>query len=118
MTSYVAPANVLFDIDRAELRPGSTVSLRAIARSIAATAPHSPLLVEGHTDDLGSAAHGIALSQRRAAAVADWLVDEAGIDRARITERGWGEEKPAFTNATAAGRQANRRVVISVVRIP
>jgi outer membrane protein OmpA-like peptidoglycan-associated protein len=113
-TSYVAPAEVLFDTDSPELRPGAGPALREIARQIRADAPGARLLVEGHTDDRGDADYGQRLSELRAATVADWLVDVAGFDRSLITTRGYGETRPAYPNDSAAHRQLNRRVVITV----
>ena len=114
-TAYVAPARVLFDVDQATIRPGAQSALRAIAARIRRTAPGRPLLVEGHTDDRGSAAHGLVLSRRRADAVATWLASH-GFRRSRISTRGYGEAVPAVPNTSAANRQKNRRVVINVRR--
>jgi outer membrane protein OmpA-like peptidoglycan-associated protein len=116
-TAYVAPARVLFDTDKAAIRPAAYGALRAIAARITATAPGSRLLVEGHTDDRGSARHGLVLSRQRARAVADWLV-EHGFERSRIRTRGFGETAPAVPNTSATNRQKNRRVVISVLARP
>jgi OmpA-OmpF porin, OOP family len=67
--------------------------------------------VRGYTDSTGSAAHNLALSERRAQAVADYL-KENGIASGRLTVKGLGEENPVASNATAEGRQKNRRVVL------
>lgn len=66
--------------------------------------------IEGHTDDTGSAAHNKSLSQRRADAVRQTLIDHFGIDAKRLNAIGYGEERPVADNTTAAGRQQNRRV--------
>jgi outer membrane protein OmpA-like peptidoglycan-associated protein len=113
-TSYVAPSVALFDFDRAEIRPDAEESLQQIVRSIRRDAPGEPLLVEGHTDDIGSARYAIDLSRRRAEAVAEWLVVRGGIDRALITTKGLGETAPTVPNTSEANRQRNRRVVITV----
>lgn len=114
-TSYVAPAEVLFAKDSAGLRSSAVSALRAIAREIRRTAPGGRLLVEGHTDDLGSAAHGLELSQQRADAVAGWLATGGGFDPSMIATKGWGEAKPAYPNDGAENRERNRRVVITVI---
>ena len=114
-TSYVAPARVLFDSDQAELRPGADEALRSIVRQISAEAPGARLLVEGHTDDRGDEDYGLQLSERRAETVARWLIEEAGLDEALISTRGYGETRPAYPNDTPAHQQLNRRVVITVV---
>ena len=115
-TSYVAPAQVLFASDQSTLQPGAIPALRAIARQLRADAPGSRLLVDGHTDDRGSAEYGLELSRRRAETVARWLVEAASFDAALITTRGYGETRPAYPNDTPARQQLNRRVVITTVR--
>jgi outer membrane protein OmpA-like peptidoglycan-associated protein len=115
-TAYVAPARVLFETDRAEIRPRAAAALRTIARRIRRGPPAGALLVEGHTDDRGAASYGLDLSERRAEAVADWLVTAAGFPRGVITTRGFGEAAPVVPNTSDANRQQNRRVVITVTR--
>jgi outer membrane protein OmpA-like peptidoglycan-associated protein len=72
--------------------------------------PELRLTVEGHTDDVGSATTNQSLSARRAEAVRQALVAQHGVDAARLEARGFGATRPASPNATAEGRQANRRV--------
>ena len=115
-TSFVAPARVLFATDSAELRPAAYPELRTIARRIAARAPGEPVLVEGHTDDRGSAAYGLRLSRARAEAVAGWLSREGGIPGRLLRTRGLGESSPVVPNTSPENRQRNRRVVISIPR--
>lgn len=115
-TSFVAPAQVLFATDSAALRPAAFPELRAIARQIAARAPGEPVLVEGHTDDRGSAAYGLQLSRARAETVARWLRREGGIRAGLLTTRGLGESSPVVPNTSSENRQRNRRVVISIPR--
>lgn len=67
--------------------------------------------VEGHTESTGSEAKNKALSKRRADSVVNALV-KAGIDAARLSSKGWDQEKPMVDNATEAGRAKNRRVKI------
>lgn len=67
--------------------------------------------IEGHTDDTGAAAYNKSLSQRRATAVRQVLIDRYGIDASRLDAVGYGEEKPIADNTSAQGRQQNRRVV-------
>lgn len=115
-TSFVAPAQVLFATDSAALRPAAYPELRAIARQVAARAPGKPVLVEGHTDDRGSAAYGLRLSRARAEAVARWLQREGGIPGKLLRTRGLGESSPVVPNTSPENRQRNRRVVISIPR--
>lgn len=112
--SYVTPGAVLFTTESATIMPAAGAALQAILDRIERSHPSSLLLVEGHTDDRGSAAYGLDLSRRRAASVADWLVNH-GVARARITTRGLGERNPAVPNTNDTNRAKNRRVVITVV---
>lgn len=67
--------------------------------------------IEGHTDNTGSAAFNKTLSQRRADAVRQVLIDSYGIQASRLKAVGYGEDKPTHDNSTVEGRQHNRRVV-------
>jgi outer membrane protein OmpA-like peptidoglycan-associated protein len=119
-TAYVAPADVLFDFDRATLKPEAVPTLRAIATDLTAKSPDRPVRVEGHTDGMGEHGYNQRLSDERARAVAAWLTSEGQVPAARITTAGLAETVPVAPNRNAdgsddpAGRQANRRVVISV----
>ena len=74
------------------------------------------VVIEGHTDSRGSDAYNQALSERRANAVRDELVNENGIAAERVSTVGYGESRPVSSNDTDAGRAQNRRIeaVISV----
>jgi len=112
-------ADVLFDFDKAELRPDAVPSLEKVA-AVLREYPSAPVLIEGHTDSKGADAYNQTLSEKRAASVKDWLVENAGIDPARLSTRGWGETKPVAPNTKPdgsddpEGRQKNRRVEILV----
>ena len=71
--------------------------------------------VEGHTDSTGSETLNQKLSESRAAAVKDYLVDN-GIESSRLSSTGYGESKPIDTNKTSKGRANNRRVEINLVK--
>jgi outer membrane protein OmpA-like peptidoglycan-associated protein len=77
--------------------------------------PKRLIRIEGHTDNSGEKSYNLDLSQRRADAVQDFLM-ENGIGAERITARGYGEEQAIATNDTAAGRRENRRVEVIVPR--
>lgn len=68
------------------------------------------LAIEGHTDNVGAAASNQTLSEKRAAAVRQYLIDKYSIDGARLTAKGLGATKPVTSNDTPEGRQNNRRV--------
>jgi len=103
------PADVLFDFDKADIRSDAATALAHLATIIAAY-PNGRVELYGHTDSKGDDAYNQRLSERRAKAVASWLVEKHGVDAARLDTRGLGETKPVADNATDAGRQRNRRV--------
>ena len=70
--------------------------------------------IEGHTDSSGPEDYNQQLSQRRAQAVVDLLVNQYGIDRSRLEARGYGESQPVASNDTKEGRAANRRVMATL----
>lgn len=102
--------DVLFDSNRAELRSSGSRSVDKLA-AFFKRHPKRTALIEGFTDSQGSADYNIDLSQRRAGAVRDALV-EHGVPADRLSVHGNGESEPVSTNETAAGRQMNRRVEI------
>ena len=119
--AYSLQADLLFDFNKAAIRPDAAAELRRVVASIRRRFPGRRLRVDGHTDAKGSDAFNLALSRRRAEAVADWLAGH-WIDRALLTTKGFGETRPVAPNRRAggadnpAGRQQNRRVVIGVER--
>ena len=104
------PADVTFAFNRADIQPRFVPALDAVARTIAAY-PATDVEVIGHTDAIGSDAYNFALSQRRGASVADFLVGRR-TDPERLVVEGLGKTEPVASNATVAGRAANRRVEI------
>jgi outer membrane protein OmpA-like peptidoglycan-associated protein len=105
-------SDVLFDVDKATLKPGAREKLARIA-GILATHPDLRIEIEGHTDSTGSDEYNQRLSERRADSVRGYL-SEQGISRAVVGTVGFGKTRPVATNGTAAGRQLNRRVEIIV----
>jgi len=101
---------LLFDFDSAELRPESITELERVV-TFMGDVPFAKAMVEGHTDSVGTEAYNQALSDRRAKAVFDYL-SSRGVDPARLSSIGHGELKPIADNATAEGRQLNRRVML------
>lgn len=106
------PQDILFAIDSATLRPDLTRDLGAVAQNLL-NYPSSTIQVVGHTDDTGSAAYNLDLSQRRADAVAQVLRGN-GVPGSRIAAIGRGEDQPIATNLTTEGRAQNRRVEIII----
>ncbi len=104
---------ILFDVDQAELKPGGMQQLARVAEFLVEN-PDRNVLIEGHTDSTAPDAYNLALSQRRANAVEDFLITQ-GVDPTRMSSDGYGEQLPIASNDTAAGRQANRRVELVVL---
>ncbi|MDX1497676.1 MAG: OmpA family protein [Salinisphaeraceae bacterium] len=98
-----------FDFDKAVVRPSSYPKLENLVSNLRKY-PSAKLVLEGHTDSVGSNAYNDKLSQRRAWAVRQVLVSHFGVDPARITAFAYGETSPIASNDTAEGRQKNRRV--------
>lgn len=105
----IALYGIHFDTDSAAIRPESEPTLVQIAKLLK-TQPELELLVVGHTDNRGSLEYNMDLSQRRARSVVDALVSRYGIAAARLAPHGVGFLAPVASNATKAGRAANRRV--------
>ncbi|MBI6120382.1 OmpA family protein [Salegentibacter maritimus] len=103
---------VLFDLNKATIRDDSEEALQSIA-DIMNEYPNTIFHIEGHTDSTGNADYNEKLSRERAASVEAWL-EENGVESSRLTSEGYGESRPIATNSTAAGRQDNRRVEISL----
>lgn len=102
--------DVLFNTDRAELKPGGIRNIEKLAQFMTQY-PAYKVSVEGHTDSRASVRHNQRLSDRRADAVQTALLDQS-ISSDRITTHGFGKQYPIASNKTPAGRQLNRRVEI------
>jgi OmpA-OmpF porin, OOP family len=107
----VATQGILFDTGSDRLRPESTPTLKEIGDMLRAH-PQLRLRIEGHTDNVGSAATNQRLSEERAAAVRRFLQESYGIAGGRLESVGKGPSEPAAPNDTHEGRQQNRRVVL------
>jgi outer membrane protein OmpA-like peptidoglycan-associated protein len=107
-------SDVLFDFDRASLKPGAREKLSRLAGILLAYPGRYDIEIEGHTDSIGSHQYNVRLSEDRAESVGAYL-REAGIPAARITRvAGLAETRPVASNDNAAGRQMNRRVEIVI----
>ena len=105
-------SDVLFDFNQATLKPGAKEKLAKVSGILLAY-PTLHLSVEGHTDSIGSDEYNQKLSERRAAAVRDYLVAN-NINPNNMIAKGLGKADPVASNDTAAGRQQNRRVEMVV----
>jgi outer membrane protein OmpA-like peptidoglycan-associated protein len=103
---------ILFDFDRADLRPAARANLDRLAQNLQQYG-RTDVLILGHTDSVGSATYNQGLSERRAQSAANYLMTR-GISGQRISTRGMGEHDPIASNETAEGRQLNRRVEVVI----
>jgi outer membrane protein OmpA-like peptidoglycan-associated protein len=104
--------DVLFSTGKADLQPGAMSTIDRLANFLAEY-PKKSVLIEGHTDSVGTDAYNQDLSERRAMAVKTALI-RANVDPARINTYGYGETRPIAGNNTDAGRLKNRRVEIVI----
>lgn len=104
-----------FEVDSDQIKPGFYSTMDKIA-AVVNRYGKTRLDIVGHTDDTGSAAHNQALSERRAGAVEDYLLDDNVYPR-RMTSEGDGQVRPIASNATPDGRRLNRRVDITIVHV-
>ncbi len=108
---YISLSNtVLFDFDKSIIKPKAVPILKDIAKTVQAD-PELKVLLEGHTDSIGTDAYNMGLSKRRAYAVEKYLAKD-GIASSRMTVKWYGKRKPIADNKTAAGRAQNRRTEI------
>jgi outer membrane protein OmpA-like peptidoglycan-associated protein len=105
----VATQGILFAFNSSAIKPESTPTLDEIGTMLQ---DHGDLRIriEGHTDSTGEDEYNQTLSDERAAAVRQFLIDEYGIDASRLEAQGFGESSPVDTNDTPEGQQNNRRV--------
>ena len=106
------PSDVSFESGRYAVSPAFGTILGTFATSLKAN-PVSVVVIEGHTDSVGSAASNMRLSQDRALSTRDYLAAK-GVAMARMSTKGYGETSPTADNASANGRALNRRVEIFV----
>ena len=106
--------DVHFDFDRYSLRPEATRALDEAVRTLQAN-PELRIEIEGHTCNIGTAEYNLALGERRATAVREYLTSRGvGADRLRTVS--YGEERPKFDNSREETRRLNRRAAL-VVRL-
>src|SRR3990167_183419 len=109
--------DVKFDFDKSVVKEGSQADIKSLA-DFMTQYPQTTTTVEGHTDSVGSDAYNQGLSERRANAVRDVLVNQYGIEAGRVSSVGYGEARPVADNDTDAGRAIDRRVEAEVEARP
>ena len=115
LAALLTGSSIEFDTGLANISGASAAQLDRIAT--AASACPGTLRIEGHTDNTGSSAINDSLSQRRAEAVRNALI-QRGVQAARLVAEGYGSREPKASNASVSGRALNRRIEIEVVREP
>jgi outer membrane protein OmpA-like peptidoglycan-associated protein len=108
-TGRIATQAILFEAGSNVLLPESKPQLAEIGRALAEN-PRLALVIEGHTDSTGIADSNQVLSERRATAVRDYLLQNHQVTPARLSAIGFGSSKPVAANETPEGRAQNRRV--------
>ena len=114
-------ADVLFDFDKADIRPDAASTLGQAADILRRQSKRG-VSIEGHTDGKGAADYNQRLSERRAVAVQRWLAGKGGLTGLMMKTRGWGATKPVAPNTKLdgsddpVGRQKNRRVEIVIAK--
>ncbi len=115
----IVGADALFEFNKADLSADARETLAALGPMLQKSGKH-PVTVEGHTDAVGKDAYNQELSERRAKAVRDWLVEQHYLDAASSDVQGFGKKRPAAPNTNPdgsdnpAGRQKNRRVEVVI----
>jgi OOP family OmpA-OmpF porin len=108
-SGHIALYGIYFDTDKASIKPKSKATLDQMAKLLKSH-PSLKVFIVGHTDNVGSLAHNMALSRRRADAVVQALRRQYGIPAARLIPEGVGPLAPVASNHSSAGRAKNRRV--------
>lgn len=111
--SKVVLNNVFFDTGKSDLREESFGELQRLAE-VFRLYPNLVIEVSGHTDNQGNRQYNIQLSQKRAEAVREHLL-LLGVKENQVVAKGYGPDQPRDSNATAEGRQNNRRVEAKIL---
>ena len=115
-------ADVLFDFDKATIKPQAASALHNVAEIIRTKGKGRSARIDGHTDAKGDDAYNQKLSERRAASVKQWLAEKEGLADVKMATQGFGAKKPVAPNAKPDGsddpdgRQKNRRVEIVLAK--
>jgi OOP family OmpA-OmpF porin len=106
---------VNFDFDRSEVKPEYFSEIEEVS-DFMAQYPDVVIELEGHTDSRGTEQYNLGLSDRRAAAVRQVMIDRFNVQASRISSRGFGESQPVASNDTDTGRAQNRRVMTVIIK--
>ena len=112
----IMPGSITFDTNKSNIKPNFYGTLNKVAQTLAED-NKSAILVTGYTDNTGNDSINIPLSQARAQSVKNYLASQ-GVSSSRIDAQGLGSSNPIASNATAAGKEQNRRVEINYEAVP
>jgi outer membrane protein OmpA-like peptidoglycan-associated protein len=107
---------VEFEVNKAKLLKASFAVIDQVVAVMAKNTDIALVEVQGHTDNSGDAQKNLALSQQRADAVRDYMINKGKIDGGRLQAKGYGQEKPISENDSAEGKQKNRRVEFHILK--
>jgi outer membrane protein OmpA-like peptidoglycan-associated protein len=113
--SHIDLPRIEFELNKAEILPQSLPAMNQLL-GLLTKYPSMRIMIQGHTDNTGDSLFNYRLSLARATAVRSWLVDN-GITGARIETLGYGDTRPISSNATDAGREANRRIEFIITEL-
>jgi OmpA-OmpF porin, OOP family len=108
---------IVFDTAKADIKPRYDAKIKEVA-DFMTKYPKTTAIIEGHTDNVGSDESNLRLSTRRAESVRNYLIQKFGIAPERLTAKGYGSSRPVADNATAEGRQKNRRINAIFENVP
>lgn len=108
-TKYCITLDIMFDIDKADIRRDDHDKVGRVG-TFMQKFPTTTAVIEGHADEVGTDEHNMELSQRRAESVVNYLADNFGIDRSRLTAKGYGKTRPVADNSSEERKQKNRRI--------
>ncbi len=111
--THIALQNIFFETNKYNLKDKSFIELNKVVQLLTKN-PSIKLEISGHTDNIGNDSTNLTLSQNRAKAVYNYLI-EKGIVKSRLIHKGMGEKNPIADNNTEAGRSKNRRIEIKVL---
>jgi OOP family OmpA-OmpF porin len=113
---YCTILDIQFEIDKGDIQREESERF-AVIGTFLAKYPNTTVVIEGHTDNIGTTEHNLELSKHRAESVVNYLVENNHIDRSRLTAVGYGDTRPISDNSTEQGKRENRRInaVVSCV---
>lgn len=109
-------ANIFFDFNKSTLRDISKAELDNLIKLLTVDYPKMTIEIGGHTDNVGSLDYNMKLSTNRAKAVVDYLINH-GVEKERLSYKGYAYQQPIATNDTDEGRQKNRRVEFKIISL-